>query len=67
MKKLIFFVCCVLCVCAFAYMAYCTWQHIEARRYTTATLCSALGTLGWGVITFNVVTIQYKWARYLCK
>lgn len=67
MKRFIFFICCVLCVCAFAYMAYNTWQCIEAHRYTTAALGSALGTLGWGVITFNVVTVQYKWARYLCK
>lgn len=67
MKKLIFFICCTLCVCAFAYMAYRTWLYFEARKYDVDMLCCALGTLGWGVITFNTVTTQYKWAKYLCK
>lgn len=67
MKKFIYFLCCLLCVCAFAYMAYRTWRYYETRAYNTDMLCCALGTFGWGIITFNIVTTQYKWTRYLNK
>ena len=67
MKKVIYFLCCIFCICTFAYMCYEIWRYIEAGLYTHNMLMWTLGAIGWGVITFNVVTKEYKWAAYLCK
>jgi len=67
MKKVIYFLCCVFCICTFAYMVYETWRYIEAGLYTNNMLMWTLGAIGWGTITFNVVTKEYKWTAYLCK
>ena len=67
MKKVIYFLCCVFCICTFAYMCYETWRYIEAGLYTSNMLMWTLGAIGWGPITFNVVTKEYKWTAYLCK
>ena len=67
MKKVIYFLCCIFCICTFVYMVYETWLGIEAENYTFRWLMWCLGAIGWGVITFYVVTKDYKWAAYLCK
>ena len=67
MKKVIYFLCCVFCICTFAYMRYETWRYFEAGLYTNNMLMWTLGAIGWGTITLNVVTKEYKWTAYLCK
>ena len=67
MKKVIYFLCCVFCIRTFAYMCYETWRYFEAGLYTNNMLMWTLGAIGWGTITFNVVTKEYKWTAYLCK
>ncbi|MBQ8241936.1 MAG: hypothetical protein IJZ40_00430 [Bacteroidaceae bacterium] len=67
MKKVIYFLCCIFCICTFVYMVYETWLGIEAENFTFRWLMWCLGAIGWGTITFNVVTKEYKWAAYLCK
>ena len=67
MKKFIYFLCCVISVCCFVYMTYLLVLEINAEHYNIRTLMSAMGTLGWGIVTFKITTRDYKWAAYLCK
>lgn len=67
MKKIIFFLCCCLCICAFVYMCYKSWLGIESRQLTIDLLTQILATLGWGYITYGVVTREFAWAEKLCK
>jgi len=67
MKKVIYFLCCIFCICTFAYMVYETWIGFKAEDFTLRRLMWFLGSTGWGIITYNIVTKEYKWAAYLCK
>lgn len=67
MKKLIYFLCCTFCICTTVYMCYEAWLGIKAGHYTFRWLMWCLAAIGWGIITFKVVTRQYKWASYLCS
>lgn len=67
MKKLLFFLCCCICICAFVYMCYKSWLGIESKKCTLDLLVQILSTLGWGYITYGVVTREFAWAEKLCK
>ncbi|MBQ2778540.1 MAG: hypothetical protein IJF46_02045 [Bacteroidaceae bacterium] len=67
MKKILFFLCCCLCICAFVYMCYKAWLGIDAGRYTIDLFVQLLSTVGWGYITYGVVTREFAWAEKLCK
>lgn len=72
MKKVLYFLCCCLCACAFVYMCYNTWLGFDsAKHYSFQTILriitQALGTIGWGFITYGVITRQYAWTEKLCK
>ena len=67
MRKLIYFLCCMASICVAVYMCYESWLLIQRRDFTLHAILFMLGTLGWLVITFNIVTRQYRWANYLCK
>lgn len=67
MRKFIYFLCCMASVCIAAYMGYESWLLIEARHFSLHDIMFMLGSIGWLVITFNIVTRQYRWANYLCK
>ena len=40
MKKVIYFLCCIFCICTFVYMVYETWLGIEAENYTFRDGCN---------------------------
>ncbi len=67
MRKIIFFLCCITSICAVVYMGYESWMLIRAHTFTLRSCSFYLGTIGWLVITFNIVTCQYRWTKYLCK
>ncbi|MGN0054697.1 MAG: hypothetical protein ACI378_11655 [Bacteroides sp.] len=67
MRKLIYFLCCMASICVAVYMCYESWLLIEARHFSLRDIMFMLGSIGWLVITFNIVTRQYRWANYLCK
>lgn len=67
MRKLIYFLCCMASVCIAAYMCYESWLLIQGRHFSLRDIMFMLGSIGWLVITFNIVTRQYRWANYLCK
>lgn len=67
MLKILYFLCCIVSICATVYMCYESWQLIQGHHYNWHAITCMLGTLGWLVITFNIVTRQYRWANYLCK
>lgn len=67
MKKILFFLCCCLSITAFVYMCYQSWLLIETKLYTFRLFTQLLGTIGWGYITYGIVTRQYAWAEKLCK
>ena len=67
MRKILFFLCCIASICATVYMCYESWLLIQRRDFTLHAILFMIGTLGWLVITFNIVTRQYRWANYLCK
>jgi len=48
-------------------MVYETWIGFKAEDFTLRRLMWFLGSTGWGIITYNIVTKEYKWAAYLCK
>ena len=48
-------------------MCYESWLLIEGRYFSLRDIMFMLGSIGWLVITFNIVTRQYRWANYLCK
>lgn len=67
MRRILFFLCCIISICATVYMCYESWMLINSRIFTWHAITYMLGTLGWLVITFHIVTRQYSWANYLCK
>lgn len=67
MKKFIFFLCCLASTLVTAYMCYESWLLINARSFKIHDIAWMLGTLGWVVICFNIITRQYRWTVYLCK
>ena len=69
MKKFLFFLCCCFSICAFVYMCYESWLAIESMQKTFQFrhVAQILGTIGWGYITYGVVTRKFEWAEKLCK
>ena len=67
MKKIIYFLCCILSVCACVYMFYVCWLKIDANIYNMDTLVYVLAAIGWGHITYRIIMKEYKWTSYLCK
>ncbi|MBQ5730382.1 MAG: hypothetical protein IIV57_02055 [Bacteroidaceae bacterium] len=48
-------------------MCYKSWLGIESKKCTLDLLVQILSTLGWGYITYGVVTREFAWAEKLCK
>lgn len=67
MMKFIYFLCCICAICVTVYMCYESWLLIKAHNFCWHSIAWMLGTVGWGHITFNIVTREYRWANYLCK
>ncbi|MBE6294774.1 MAG: hypothetical protein IJA04_07015 [Bacteroidaceae bacterium] len=67
MKKILFFLCCCLSICALVYMCYKVWLGISSEQYTFDLLIQILATIGWFTITYSIVTRSYSWAEKLCK
>ncbi len=67
MKKVIYFLCCLFCSCTFVYMVYEAWIYFESNGFDFRWIIKTLSAIGWGVITYGVITKEYQWAAYLCK
>lgn len=70
MKRIIYYICSILSLCIFLYMLYICYRifaglHSGYNVYDSIAWC--LATLGWGHITYNVITRKYAWLKNLCK
>lgn len=67
MKKIIYFLVCLFSASIFAYMAYESWNLLQESFTNLHNIMWTLGAIGWGVITFNIITNAYSWTKALCK
>lgn len=68
MLKVIYFLCCIASICVVVYMGYESYKlFLGEKLFTPHNIAWLLGTLGWVLITFKIVTRQYKWTARLCK
>ena len=67
MKKVIYFLCCLLSILVLGYMIYEAWTELSNNWQSHSAISRGLGALGWLLITYNIVTQSYGWTKKLCK
>ena len=69
MKKMLYFLCCCFSICAFVYMCYDSYIGLMSisKSVTFHHIAQILGTVGWGFITYGIVTRKFVWTEKLCK
>ena len=67
MKKLIYILCCLFCLCITIDMGCDIWEQVSTQPFTFRMFMRILALLGWCFITYGVITRRYKWVQKLCK
>lgn len=67
MKKLIYFLCCLASCMITCYMVHRSWILLHESNSSLNNISFALGTIGWVIITYNIIARSYAWTKMLCK
>lgn len=67
MKKLAYLLCCLGSLIITAYMGYVVWEQLTVQTFAFRQLMQILATVGWCVITYNIILRKYNWVQKLCK
>ena len=67
MKKILYFLCCLLSLALTIDMTYEAWMRLSKETFSFKTVFHILGLIGLGLISYEIMTKKYKWVQKLCK
>lgn len=67
MKKIIYILCSLLSIYITIDMGYSTWEQVTSEPFTFRMFMRILAVIGWGCITYDIITRRYKWVQKLFK